>query len=199
MKLALTTALVALASLAASAGQAATFTVTIPDATTFHGKGDASVTYDGVIFSTSSALGGAALFTVGSDADAVPPIISAQQSYTGIPNILMTLPEMAVSVTLSYGTLLHNPVTFLLSDGRSFVQDSTSLAYRVTDVFSATGSIRSILFTTTDPTLNIGAITYTTAEATNAPEPATWAMFIGGFGLVGTGMRRQRLARTRAI
>ena len=31
------------------------------------------------------------------------------------------------------------------------------------------------------------------ARATAVPEPATWAMFIGGFGLVGVAMRRRQL------
>jgi uncharacterized protein YjiK len=32
------------------------------------------------------------------------------------------------------------------------------------------------------------------SRAAAVPEPATWAMFIGGFGLIGAGMRRQRKA-----
>jgi hypothetical protein len=36
------------------------------------------------------------------------------------------------------------------------------------------------------------AITPGEANPTAVPEPATWAMFIGGFGLVGGAMRRRR-------
>ena len=42
-------------------------------------------------------------------------------------------------------------------------------------------------------TFNVAAADFVrTASVTFAPEPATWAMFISGFGLVGAAMRRQR-------
>ena len=41
-----------------------------------------------------------------------------------------------------------------------------------------------------------GVVIYSTGEAQQGPvpEPASWAMMIGGFGLVGAAMRRQRTA-----
>ncbi|QJU60054.1 PEPxxWA-CTERM sorting domain-containing protein [Sphingomonas sp. AP4-R1] len=44
-------------------------------------------------------------------------------------------------------------------------------------------------------TSNTGRLT----DLTASPEPSTWAMFIGGFGFVGIGMRRHRRMRARAI
>lgn len=38
-----------------------------------------------------------------------------------------------------------------------------------------------------------GSLKVTQASAAAVPEPATWAMFIGGFGLVGAGMRRRKV------
>jgi hypothetical protein len=37
-----------------------------------------------------------------------------------------------------------------------------------------------------------------TYEATPVPEPAGWAMMIAGFGMIGAGMRRTRLATRSA-
>lgn len=43
-----------------------------------------------------------------------------------------------------------------------------------------------------------GSRTLTATTITNVPEPATWAMMIGGFGLVGATMRRRRTAHGNA-
>lgn len=48
---------------------------------------------------------------------------------------------------------------------------------------------------------NEGIVQFRTWFGTTVPEPATWAMMIGGFGLVGAGLRvrRRRAASTRAL
>ncbi|BAK65282.1 hypothetical protein SLG_06070 [Sphingobium sp. SYK-6] len=43
----------------------------------------------------------------------------------------------------------------------------------------------------------IDDVTYDVASAGAVPEPATWAMMIGGFALAGGAMRRQRATRIR--
>lgn len=49
---------------------------------------------------------------------------------------------------------------------------------------------------------NIGyrptTVSYTGEALPSVPEPATWAMFIGGFGLVGSTLRRRRPASVSA-
>jgi hypothetical protein len=58
---------------------------------------------------------------------------------------------------------------------------------------SLTGDSTEFAFTT-PPQLMI-AYTQATPLPSPAPEPATWGMFIGGFGLVGGAMRRRRQLR----
>lgn len=48
----------------------------------------------------------------------------------------------------------------------------------------------------TEWTFGIGQLTYTLAPAGAVPEPAAWAMFIAGFGAVGTALRRSRKVNT---
>jgi hypothetical protein len=178
----------------AAAGHAATFTVTIPDRPSeYIGTGDASVTYDGVTFSTSTVYGSTYLFNVGPSSGADPRVISSQQASSGIPNLRVTLPELATKITIKYGTFLGSTVNFLVSSGTSLdLASSTSSGYTVPDSFLFNGPVQSVLLTTSDNTLNIGSVTYVIADASDAPEPATWAMFIGGFGLIGAAMRRRQ-------
>jgi hypothetical protein len=42
--------------------------------------------------------------------------------------------------------------------------------------------------------LTFGNVVQTTQFASDVPEPATWAMMIGGFGMVGGAMRRRRIS-----
>jgi hypothetical protein len=183
----------------ASAAHAATFTVTIPDRPSeYIGTGDASVTYDGVTFSTSTAYGSTFLFNVGPSSGANPRVISSQQATAGIPNLLVTLPELATNITIKYGTFLGSTVNFLVSSGANMVLGSSSSAgYTFPDSFIFNGPVQSVLLTTSDSTLNIGSVSYTLSEPSDAPEPATWAMFIGGFGLIGATMRRRQRMNMR--
>jgi hypothetical protein len=45
---------------------------------------------------------------------------------------------------------------------------------------------------------DLGFRTFVEAAATPAPEPATWALLVGGFGIVGGTMRRRRLGTASA-
>lgn len=47
-----------------------------------------------------------------------------------------------------------------------------------------------------DPADYVGQLSYT--QATTVPEPATWAMLIGGFGVVGGTLRQRRAKRVAA-
>lgn len=43
----------------------------------------------------------------------------------------------------------------------------------------------------------IGVTLWIEDAGVGVPEPSTWALFIGGFGLIGAALRRQRLPRTQ--
>jgi hypothetical protein len=43
----------------------------------------------------------------------------------------------------------------------------------------------------------VGSITYSADVSAGVPEPASWAMMLGGFGLVGAALRGRRRARVR--
>lgn len=59
--------------------------------------------------------------------------------------------------------------------------------------FGPLPNIRSVMFTTTDPQ-GFSFDNFTFNESA-VPEPATWAMLILGFGLVGVNLRRRRAAK----
>ncbi|UAK23539.1 PEPxxWA-CTERM sorting domain-containing protein [Sphingomonas nostoxanthinifaciens] len=44
-----------------------------------------------------------------------------------------------------------------------------------------------------------GTITYTLIDPGGVPEPSTWAMMVGGFGMAGTALRQRRRLTVRAI
>lgn len=58
------------------------------------------------------------------------------------------------------------------------------------------GQARSVVFQSTAGSFGIDDITFGSGPS-GVPEPASWAMMIGGFGLAGTALRRQRAFRVR--
>jgi hypothetical protein len=173
---------------------AAAVTVTIPDPSPQQfislGSGDASVTYDSVVFTQSSALSDGNFFNVGPLYSGVPAVLSSQEQSTGVPNILITLPEATTTFSVGFTTFDGSDVTFLLSNGGSFVQSSSAGGYQITDLFSVTSTpFTTVLITTSDSDgLSINDITYGAV-----PEPATWAMMMVGFAGLGAaaGLRRK--------
>ncbi len=158
-------------------------TVTIPDPDPepfiFFGTGDASVTYSGVTFVQQDSIGTAALFNVGHLLSDLPAVLSSQ-SRGGLDNILIILPNATTSFSLNYGTFLGSSVSFVLSNGDSFTQDSTgNNNYDTPDFFSVTDTpFTSVLVTSADAVLDINNITY---EGTAiAPEPGTLVMLGSG-------------------
>lgn len=55
------------------------------------------------------------------------------------------------------------------------------------------GIARSVFFEAVD--VAVDDFTFGSARIGGVPEPTTWAMMIAGFGLVGAGMRRRKIAR----
>lgn len=183
----------ALFGLGSGAAYAAPGGVSFPAPTTgaydFLGGGDVSVTYDGVTFSQSEALGPSNLFLIGSSySGGFPPVLSSQLYGIGKSNILITLPAVVQSVTIWFGTGGGSNVGFTLSNGQSSTLSSTSTGYITLDKFTSAGRFDSVLLTSYD-VLNIGSVSYDTAPV---PEPASWMLMIGGFGAIGGAMRRRK-------
>ncbi len=181
-------------SLAAVAAHAATVVVDIPDPSPApfidYGTGDASVVYGGVTFSQSAAIGDAVLFNVGPLFSGDPAVLSSQGASSGVDNILITLPVFTTSLSINYGTFNGSQVTFLLGNGASFTFGSTGSGYLTPDGigFGSSAAFNTLLITSSDAVLNINHLTYDSS----APEPATWAMLLVGFGLVGASVRRRQ-------
>ncbi|MGB6536408.1 MAG: hypothetical protein WBF58_10655 [Xanthobacteraceae bacterium] len=163
-------------------------TVIIPDPGlspdyAYFGSGDASVTYDGVIFSTSATLSNGNFYNIGpgySDGD--QPVLSSQQQSFGLANILITLPSPATYFSVNYGTFDGSSVNFDLSSGTVFSQASSGGGtYLVPDVFlvSESSPFTSILVTSSDSVLDVGNVAFGT------PLPSTWLMLLNGFIYLG--------------
>ncbi len=69
------------------------------------------------------------------------------------------------------------------------------LSYLGTSLFSATGNGQLNLASATSANVRL---LYAYEPAGGVPEPASWALLIAGFGLVGTAARRRRLASIAA-
>jgi len=185
-----------LIGLGSSMAVAGPITVNIPEPSSgtfdYFGSGDASVTYDGVTFSTSLALSDGAFYNVGSGFSGSPPVVSSQQQSTGLANILITLPTLSSAISVNFGTFGGSSVTFLLSNGWTSTLPSTASGYATLDVYnSGNGLFSSLLLTSGDGVLNVSSVTYTPAAA---PEPGIWLLMIGGFGAIGALQRRRKIA-----
>jgi hypothetical protein len=186
--------LISAATLAATPAVATTVTIDIPDIGSFQyfGSGTASVTYSGVTFSTTSSYSDGAFFNVSPGfSGASTPVVSSQQATFGYANILITLPEFASDITINYATFYGIPVSFKLSNGVTATQPSSATAYDAVDVYSSgpTSAFNWVqVLSSGKEYLSVGSITYTVAAV---PEPASWAMMIAGFGLIGGALRRR--------
>jgi hypothetical protein len=180
-----------------SAAMSGTITnVTIPDTSPdpfiYFGSGSASVTYSGVLFSTSSVLGNGYFYDVG----ALIGVLSSQQESTGVANILTTLPGDVTGFALNYGTFDGKSVTFTLSNGYAVTQSSSGSGYSVPDFFGITDTtpFGTVLMTSPDWVLNLNNVLYGAAGASGStiPEPATWLLLAGGLAVAGL-LRRRRV------
>lgn len=168
-------------------------TVVVPDPSPqlyiFYGNGDASVTYDGVLFVQQLALGNANLFDVGPLFSGDPAVLSSQEASVGVENILITFPNATSFFSVNYGTFNGSDVTFLLGNGDSFTQGSTADGYLTPDLFSVTDTpFTSVLITSPDFVLNINNITY---NGSATPEPGTLIMLGSGVLAAAAAIRRR--------
>ena len=108
--------------------------------------------------------------------------------------------------TFFNGATQTGQATILASDGMVTAQDGgvETFAGNVTTIYTYEPSLRfATPITATTAVLSIGAnddalgvaevqFNTPTVRPGAVPEPTSWAMFIGGFGLIGAGMRRRR-------
>jgi len=174
-------------------------TVTIPQPAgaagwDYFGQGDASVTYSGVTFSTSSEYSDSYLFNVGAVWSGDPPVVSSQlpEPGAGESNILVSLPWYVTSFALNYGTYEGDDVTFTLSNGDQVTLGSTpGNWYAAVDFLGATDStpFDSVLLTSDTQLLSLNDVSF------SAPEPAAGLLLSTGLaGLLARGRRRARRA-----
>jgi hypothetical protein len=143
------------------------------------GTGDASVTYNNVNFSVSSALGNGIFFNVGVGFSGTPAVLSDQQGTSGEDNILITFPSPVDAFSLNYGTFNASSVSFVLGNGDSFAQGSTGSGYSVPDFAGASDTtfFSSVLITAPiSDVLNINNVSYAGAVSSNVPELSTYGL-----------------------
>lgn len=113
--------------------------------------------------------------------------IGDQVSYN---NVSGSFGGMTGTATVGFGTFLAATLN-ILGTPQGFTQfsgpDLFSLVSNVPVFNTGTFMLNSIVS-------GSSTLTISTAPAASVPEPATWAMFIGGFGLIGAGMRRKKVA-----
>jgi hypothetical protein len=171
-------------------------TVTIPEPDggyAFFGSGNGSVTYGGVTFTASSALGNGYFFNVGNCCGASPAVLSDQQATSGVENILITFPTAVSAFAMNYGTFNGSNVTFS-TGADSTTQGTVGSGYAVPQFLGATSStpFNSVLVTSPDFVMDINNVSFGNAAT---PEPSFYAVL--GLGLIGLayfGIRRRRTA-----
>lgn len=97
---------------------------------------------------------------------------------------------------MSYGSL-----SSLLNGGFTTVTGTSAGGARTVDSLSRSGNVWLIgaAFANADGNIDAFKISNVTVNTTAVPEPATWAMMIAGFGLVGGAMRRRRSQENLAV
>jgi hypothetical protein len=100
-----------------------------------------------------------------------------------------------------YATLLDPVANALLGGEHVFFDHQPSLSsgiwtqYSVTGTVGASGTVR-VLFAGDSPATDRASLALDNVALTGSvPEPASWAMMIGGFGLVGGALRRRGAGR----
>jgi hypothetical protein len=128
-----------------------------------------------------ASVGGVATSPNGSGFLAVPAFSATSHSATFTSALAFTNFSFDWGSPDSYNTL-----TFTGANGfTKIVTGSGVAAGRATFVFNKAQGVNSVTFSSVNPAFEIDNI------SANVPEPATWAMFLGGFAMVGASVRRR--------
>lgn len=149
-----------------------------------------SFTTSEVLFGSSAGVSGSGVFTTSDTA----MTIGGQTAYaiTGITGSVNGL-AITTPVLASYGNYFTTGPSFLDGSGVKF---NLAGGGRV-DFFTQSSNGRDRV-----NTFSPGGSFYVTATSSPVapvPEPASWAMFIGGFGLLGAAMRTRNTRRAIAF
>jgi hypothetical protein len=130
-------------------------------------------------------------FTISGDASVI--FVSGSYSF-GIGDL------SAFSATLSNGTLTN--LSFAVSGAVDFFDLSDNLFgtgnVTITAAGLAPGNVTATVNSGYFPTFGTGDLTATARPAAAIPEPASWALMLAGFGLVGAALRGRRAEAVRA-
>lgn len=181
-----------------ASAQAALFDATAPLATRVDFE---SAVPAGITFSSNNILSG-------------PPVVGCQHRcgfnttaggafHLSHGGFLMTMNfanpvnRFGVYLTGLQASLVGGPVAVSLNDGTAYdfnlpgIEGGGGAFFG----FTTTGAVNSIAFQARSDIIGFDDIRFDFVNAA-VPEPATWAMMIGGFGLVGGAMRRRSSVNT---
>lgn len=107
-------------------------------------------------------------------------------SWTALTSLNFTGPVTGTTAGAINGNLAANRLTLSDTLAGLGIADGASFAIRWTDRTAATGSNDGLA-------VDDFSLTATLEAVTAVPEPASWALMIGGFGFIGSAMRRRRV------
>jgi hypothetical protein len=171
-----------------------------------NGNGTQTLTYSGTPSGSTGGTG--ALVASGSLAN------QYSQPTNDSTNYLAVLGGYAEVLTLNSAATANNTLNFYwgtpgATDVVSFFNNGTQVGsytglqfqnagYNTTNAYavSLTSDVafNKVVFYAGQNSFELDNVQFGTPQAASVPEPATWAMMIGGFGLVGMSLRRHRKA-----
>ncbi|WP_293681469.1 PEPxxWA-CTERM sorting domain-containing protein [uncultured Phenylobacterium sp.] len=181
-----------------SAAVGSVTTVATPDmGVLFVGSGDVSLPFESLVFLTDASIGDGDVFLVGPGFSGNAfSVLSHQQLISGTPNFRVNLPDPVTAFGVNLSEFQGSDIDFEFSNGDSFTLTGLSPSgYDPTTFFGAisTSAFSSVLIRSTggvEEALNIQSVSFGGV----VPEPTSWALMIGGFGMAGAALRRRRLA-----